>query len=164
MQRIIEEIKACQDKQYGFAALALALIIPSVCASFVKKEQAKRADYIAWCDKWITYPEDLDGEVIFFLRCAFFHAMDGDLEAHPKFEDYKAKKVQSGENRKLSHRFYFPHEDATDVVIYKEDNDAEISRTLCTGLLVGAIIDAYERFEESTPSFSHEYKNLWFEG
>ena len=86
------------------------------------------------------------------------------LFGYNKFEDYKAKKVQSGENRKLSHRFYFPHEDATDVVIYKEDNDAEISRTLCTGLLVGAIIDAYERFEESTPSFSHEYKKLWFEG
>ena len=164
MQRLIEEIKACRDEQYGFAALALALIIPSVCASFCEGRKATGKDYAAWCDKWITYPEDLDGDVVFFLRCAFFHAMDGDLEAQPKFDDYKAKKVQSGENRKLSYRFFFPHEDAKDVVIYKEENDAEISRILCTGLLVGAIIDAYERFAANTPEFSHDYISLWFEG
>lgn len=164
MQRIIEEIKACRDEQYGFAALALALIIPSVCASFCKGKKSNGTDYAAWCDRWITYPEDLDGEVIYSLRCAFFHAMDGNLEAQPKFADYKDKKILSGENRKLAYRFYFPHEDTKDVVIYSKENNTEISRTICTSLLVSSIIDAYERFSEKRPEFSHDYLNLWFEG
>ena len=164
MQRLIEEIKACRDEQYGFAALALALIIPNVCASFCKKGQSKSADYIAWCNDWVKYPENLDGKVVYSLRCAFLHAMDGNLEVHPKFDDYKSQKVQSGENRKLSYRFFFPHEDAKDIVINKEENDTEVSRTICSGLLVSSIIDAYERFAANTPEFSHDYINLWFEG
>ena len=94
MQKLIDEIKACRDEQYGFAALALALIIPNVCANFCKKGRSKSADYIAWCNDWVEYPENLDGEVIYSLRCAFLHAMDGNL-ATTKLKESNRVKIAS---------------------------------------------------------------------
>lgn len=164
MQRLIEEIKACRDQQYGFAALALVLIIPNACATFSKGAHATGQDYIDWCNRWVQYHDNLDGEVIYAMRCAFLHAMDADLNEQPVFNKYLKKKVSLGETRTLSYRLYFPHPDASEAVIYKEENNDKISRTLCTGLLVSAILDAYEDFAANTPEFSHKYTNIWFEG
>lgn len=91
--------------------------------------------------------------------------MDGNLDKQPVFNTYKKENVLQGEDRKLSYRFFFPHEDTKEAVIYKEESDTEIRRTLCTGLLIGSIIDAYERFEAENPGVSaHDFINFWFEG
>ena len=164
MQRLIEEIKACQDEQLGFAALALALIIPNICATFCKGERAKKRDYIGWCKQWVKGVDNLDAEAIYAIRCAFLHALDADLNEQPIFNEHSEKKASSGETRVLSYQLYFPHPDAREAVICETKNDSEVKYTLCTGLLVSAIIDAYEQFVANTPEFSHTYTNLWFEG
>lgn len=91
MQRVIDEIESCQNEQYGFAALALALIIPSVCASYCTGKQAGRQDYIKWCNDWIQCSGNIDGDIIYALRCAYFHAMDGDLEQHLAFVGWRER-------------------------------------------------------------------------
>ena len=95
---------------------------------------------------------------------AYFHAMDGDLEQHPAFVGYREREHSFGEKRKLSYRFFFPHEDTKEPVIYKKETDVEITRTICIGMLVRSIIDGYKQFTASTPAFLHDYTNFWFEG
>ena len=116
MQRIVQEIRICLENQCNFAALALALIIPDVCASFEKHGKTTRSDYISWCNKWIT-SLDLSADVIYSLRCSLFHSGDGNLDVHPVYKKYMKDQKKSGEKRNISYKFFFPHEDAEEDVI-----------------------------------------------
>lgn len=164
MDRLIGEIEGCIEHGYYFAALSLALTIPDVCASFGKGRKITRYDYACWCDKWVEKDLELDGAVIYSLRCSILHSMDADIEEEPMFELYKRKQAQAGECRALTYRFFFPHQDRTEPLICRSETDERVDRVPCVSMLTYALIRAYQSFAESTPAFTHEYINLWLEG
>lgn len=158
MERILEEIERCQDNNCKFAAITLALMIPDVCAAFEKKRETDGNDYVEWCNNWINWPE-IAGEVVYSLRCSLFHSLDGNLDAQRKYKKYL--KTQKSE---ISYRFFFPHEDTEEPVIYQKTSDNKIQNTICISLLTNGIVQAYKNFAKANPDFSHEYINLWLEG
>ena len=160
MERILEEIERCQDNNCKFAAISLALMIPDVCAAFDKKGESYGKDYIKWCNDWITWPE-IAGEVVYALRCSLFHSLDGDLDKQVKYKEFLEKQKDEIEH---FYRFFFPHEDTEEPVIYQKTSDNKIQNTTCISLLTNGIVQAYKNFAKANPDFSHEYINLWLEG
>ena len=164
MQRIVEEIRNCLVNQCHFAALALALTIPNVCATYEKGSKATRYDYARWCNQWLPDDYDISGEVIYCLRCAFLLALDADLENENFYKEYQKTQSKSGEIRPETFKFFFPHEDTGRAVVYLQMTDEEIHHEICVGRLANDLATAYEAFVEENPTFSHEFTNLWIEG
>lgn len=160
MQRIVDEIKGCVEHGYFFAALSLSLTIPNVCASYEKKRRATGEDYEKWCDQWLIpkLPYKITGNVIYLLRCSFFHAMNAKMD--------KSSLQEYNENREKRENFTFfiPHEDAKGGLVYVKEGSKTIRWTICVSYFVFSMIAALEQFKEENPDFTHKYFHIWFEG
>ena len=160
MQRIIDEIKGCVEQGYYFAALSLSLTIPNVCASYEKKRRASGHDYEKWCTQWLipVLPYDITGEIVYALRCSFFHAMDA------KMKKGALQKYNRKANRKATFTFFIPHEDTKEGFVYVKEDGETIRWTICVSAFVFSMITALENFEAENPDFTHKYYHIWFEG
>lgn len=164
MDYIINEINGCLEHQYYFAALSLALTLPNICASYEKKSRAGRIEYADWCNRYVKNELEIDGAIIYALRCGMFHALSADLTEEKAYKDYLKVQQEEGETRKQSFNFFFPHSDASEPVINCEELDGEIKRMPCISHMICALIRGYEQFVQNNPDFSHSYTNLYFEG
>lgn len=164
MEHIIEEIKGCVENNFYFAALALTLAIPNVCASYEKHGKANGKDYADWCNRYVKPELDVDGSVIYSLRCSFMHGVSGDFLDETAFQKYLEKERSLGECRTQIFEFFFPHPDAERPVIYRHETNDAVKRMPCISHMIFAIIEGYECFVSENPGFLHEYKYLYFEG
>lgn len=164
MDHVIKEIKGCMDNNFYFAALALALTIPNVCASFEKMGKASGGDYADWCNRYVKPELDIDGWILYSLRCSFLHNISGDFYSEKAFNKYLNQGKESGEQRAQVFEFFFPHQDAERLVIYRHETEETVERMPCVSLMITSIIHGYENFVLANPGFSHEYDYLYFEG
>ena len=158
MERIIKEIKGCIDHQYYFAALVLALTLPDVCVSFEKHQPNGVQTYSEWCDKWMGKCVNIDGKIIYALRCAMVHFLDSNIERQPIYNKYLKEKTES---RQETFRFYIPREEFEGEITYIQENEKEIRHELCVSSLAYNIIGGYELFCEAYPGFRHDYGENW---
>ena len=96
MENLIQEIEDCRGKNCYLAALSLALIIPNVCASY-GKGGSNGIEYAAWCKKWLDPFWELDGNLVYSIRCAILHAMNFELNGS-SFNRYKDDQLTSRGN------------------------------------------------------------------
>lgn len=164
MDHIIEEIKGCVDNNFYFAALALALAIPDVCASFEKQGKASGRDYADWCNCYVKPKLDIDGWVLYSLRCSFLHNISGDFYSEKAFDKYLNHEKESGEQRAQVFEFFFPHQDAERMVIYRRETADTVEEMPCVSRIIYSIIHGYEDFVSNSPEFTHSYDYLYFEG
>lgn len=164
MTHIIEEINGCLEHQYYFAALSLALTLPNTCASYEKKAKANGIEYADWCNLYVKDELEIDGAIVYALRCGMFHALSADFTEEKAYKNYLKSQQDHGETRQQSFRFYFPHSDASEPVIDYEELDGEIKRMPCISHMICALIRGYEQFVQDNQEFSHDFKNLYFEG
>lgn len=160
MQKIIDEIKGCVEQGYYFAALSLSLTIPNVCASYENKRRASSHDYEKWCTQWLIpeLPYDITGEIVYSLRCSFFHAMDAKMNKRT-LREYNEKL-----DRNATFTFFIPHEGTKESFVYIKEDGKTIRWTICVSAFVFSMITALEKFETENPDFTHDYYHIWFEG
>lgn len=77
METILDEVERALEAQLWYAAVALALTIPDVCASLEATPNARRdgqrARYLAWCRKNLPDDYGLDPELCWDLRSGVLH-------------------------------------------------------------------------------------------
>lgn len=164
MDHVIEEIKGCIEHDFHFAALALALTIPNVCASFEKQGKASGENYADWCNRYVKPELEIDGDIIYSLRCSFLHSVSADFYDELAFKKHIAKQEKSGEHRAQIYEFFVPHQDATKPVVCRMETDDTIKQMPCISHIVYAIIYGYKDFVSNNPEFTHRYDYLYFEG
>lgn len=162
MENLIQEIEDCRGKNCYLAALSLALIIPNVCASY-GKGGSNGIEYAAWCKKWLDPFWELDGNLVYSIRCAILHAMNFELNGS-SFNRYKDDQLKAGETRKQKFELYIPHDGTEKPVVRLFENDATISHTICVNILISALIEGYKNYKRSNPEFKHDFSHIWFEG
>ena len=154
MENLIQEIEDCRGKNCYLAALSLALIIPNVCASY-GKGGSNGIEYAAWCKKWLDPFWELDGNLVYSIRCAILHAMNFELNGS-SFNRYKDDQLKAGETRKQKFELYIPHDGTEKPVVRLFENDATISHTICVNILISALIEGYKNYKKSNPEFTHD--------
>ena len=87
--KLIEDMNKALDNNCYLAALAIALMLPDICAKAEFPEEKNRKRYITWYDEYIGKclkdPDSdktpyLSGEVIYSLRCNFLHQGTPNIE------------------------------------------------------------------------------------
>jgi len=89
MEHLIRGVRDAVQKRSWYAATALALMLPDVCAAVEEHGRGRVAQrYSRWADRWTkrcfsdeTGKTFLSGRDLFQLRCAFLH--EGDFTVSP---------------------------------------------------------------------------------
>ena len=160
MQRIIEEIEGCVDHQYYYAALILALAIPDVCLSYEKKNAKDTENYSAWCKKWFDSDFDVDGKVVYALRCSMMHSLNNNVEEQSAYQQYRKDKVLI-DNRKEQFCFFIPGSNLQNGIQYFQENNQSVKHELCISRLIYQIINAYKKFQKAYPDFKYTRGKNW---
>ncbi len=94
---LINDMNKALDNDCYLAALAIALMLPDICAKAkYPEEKSNRKRYIDWYDEYIGQyqkcPDDdkspyLSGEVVYSLRCNFLHQGTPNIEKDGIKED-----------------------------------------------------------------------------
>lgn len=121
--------KSLENKQY-WSALAIALMLPSVCSNFVYGECKVKGDngdllskdhdmYVQWCDRYMRtydtiYHDNINkdkwlmemlgqdyGELLYVMRCDFLHA--GNILVHEQYRLDGGEELDKRTDKKASH-------------------------------------------------------------
>lgn len=127
------------------------------------KEGSNGIEYAAWCKKWLDPFWELDGNLVYSIRCAILHAMNFELNGS-SFNRYKDDQLKAGETRKQKFELYIPHDGTEKPVVRLFENGCYDSHTICVNILISALIEGYKNYKKSNPEFKHDFSHIWFEG
>lgn len=94
MKEKINDIKEAVANKAFQSALALALTLPDICGEIeYPTESSGRKRYAKWCDNYFDFNDchvgfgtekaELNGDLLYALRCAFLHSVNDDLLTQP---------------------------------------------------------------------------------
>lgn len=92
MEPFLDAVRRCLDSKNWYGALALALIVPDICARIMfPTERSSQKRYAAWFDRYLggvykasvagTPTLFLSGNDCYALRCSFLHEGGDDIAA-----------------------------------------------------------------------------------
>lgn len=160
MQRIIKEIKGCTEHQHFLAALVLALAIPDICSSYERKK-LNNVDfyYSQWCNKWFDNDFEIDGKIIYALRCSMMHKLNCNIEEVPIYRKYKRE--QKPDSLGQIYRFFIPGTDTPNGITYIREGERNITYEICISRLIYQIISSYEKFQKAYSDFKYDFGRNW---
>lgn len=97
MIRKIDDIRIAMHHEAIQCALALALTLPDICGEIAyPRELSEKKRYAEWCDANFDFDDshvgfgtekaELNGELLYALRCAFLHSGNDNLLSQPAGE------------------------------------------------------------------------------
>jgi len=153
MDIIESEIQLALDNKCFLAALALALIIPSICGRYKYRGEKEGAYYAKWYNDNTDY-DVIDGKKCYALRCALFHYGNAEI---------KTQSVVGNEPNIKRYKFelFIPNGKSENGVkyCYKCENDSE-QGSVCVSALCMSLLRGYNNFKKENPKFKNEFINI----
>lgn len=98
MKRKIKDVKNALKCGAFQSALALALTLPDICSQIeYPNENGVGKRYSDWCNKYIDFNDghvgfgtedaEMNGDLVYCLRCAFLHSGNDDILSQPAARD-----------------------------------------------------------------------------
>lgn len=149
MERKIKDVKNALKCGAFQSALALALTLPDICSQIeYPNENVVGKRYSDWCNKYLnlsdcqvgfgTEDAELNGKLVYCLRCAFLHSGNDDILSQPAARGATITKFTLCEPNGINGYGFR----------YKV-NDTSVETTIDMEYLVDLICDAVQKYYDS---------------